>query len=279
MAGDPPVAAHSRRRRIVRIVIVVAVLVLLIGGPAWLAGSGQFFARFPALAAQHAPWATSAHAEVGCQECHIPPRAVDRVSYRVRMIPEFYLSFVSRSRVPSAFASPTNESCLRCHNDLRSVSPKGDLQIPHRAHVTILKMNCVECHNVLVHELNTSGNHAPAMAGCLRCHDGDTAKNTCTACHTQKDIPDSHRAKNWLVVHPEKANGPECDSCHKWTENWCVDCHVRRPASHGEDWREVHGDKVKDHRNCEACHDAEFCVRCHGEVPSENFDPALKMVE
>ncbi len=124
------------------------------------------------------------------------------------MVGEFYLSLVLRSESPSVFATPTNEACLECHNDLRSVSPKGDLQIPHRAHVTILKMECVECHDYLVHELNPSGKHLPTMAGCLRCHDGDTAKDTCTACHTQKAAPDSHQARGLADRPPERCRQP-----------------------------------------------------------------------
>jgi hypothetical protein len=159
------------------------------------------------------------------------------------------------------------------------VSPNGDLQIPHRAHVNVLKMECVQCHDYLVHELNPQGDHLPTMEGCLKCHDGNTAKATCTACHTRKAAPDSHRASDWLIVHAQKATDPECDSCHKWTDEWCADCHAVRPRSHTKEWRASHGEQVKQHRNCEACHDGEFCVRCHGEVPKDNFDPALKPVQ
>jgi hypothetical protein len=35
---------------------------------------------------------------------------------------------------------------------------------------------------------------------------------------------------------------------------------------------------VARHRNCEACHAAPFCTRCHGELPKLNLDPALKLV-
>jgi uncharacterized Fe-S cluster protein YjdI len=58
-----------------------------------------------------------------------------------------------------------------------------------------------------------------------------------------------------------------------------VDCHADRPQSHGDDWRAVHGERVAEHRSCEACHIGAFCVRCHGEVPRLNYDPALELVE
>jgi len=269
----------NRRKRLVRVGAIAAVLLVVVGVPVALTMQPSFFGRVPALAAEYKPWSTSAHAEVGCDGCHVPPRALHRVAYRARMVGEFYLSLALRARKPSVFSTPSNDACLQCHNDLRSVSPKGDLQIPHRAHVTILKMDCVQCHDYLVHALNPAGKHLPTMAGCMKCHDGDTAKDTCTACHTRKAAPESHQASDWLVVHPKDAAGPQCDSCHKWTEDWCADCHALRPRSHGDDWRAAHGDQVKKRRNCESCHDTTFCVPCHGEVPQENFDPAQEPVK
>ncbi len=279
-APEPSGPDRSRRRRLLMRggIAVLAILVLVIV-PGYIATRPAFFGRSPALAEKYVPWSTSTHVEAGCEGCHVKPGVLPQVLYRTRMVGEFYLSLVNRSREPKVFARPTNESCLACHSDLRTVSPKGDLQIPHRAHVSILKMECVECHDYLVHELSPEGKHTPPMSGCLTCHNGDTAKDSCTACHTEKAAPESHQAADWGVVHAERANDPDCQSCHKWTEDWCADCHARKPASHGDDWRAVHGERVKQHRGCEACHAADFCIRCHGEVPDDNFDPALKIVE
>lgn len=268
----------SRRRTLLFAAIAAVVLAVLVALPLVLATRPAYFARFPGMAEKYEPWSTSTHVEAGCEGCHVPPRALARMAYRVRLVGSFYSSVFSGSHDPRIFGRPTNEACLTCHSDLRAVSPRGDLQIPHRAHVDILEMDCVECHDYLVHELSPSGTHTPPMSGCLRCHDGDRAKDTCTACHTEKAAPESHRAPDWPIVHAEKAADPECDSCHRWTEDWCADCHRRRPASHGDDWRAVHGDRVKVHRGCEACHEAPFCVRCHGEHPEENLDPRMELV-
>jgi hypothetical protein len=269
----------ASRTRIVRIAGVALAVLLLVVVPGFLAMRPGFFGRYPALAAQYDPWTTSSHAEVGCEQCHVAPGVLARAAYRVRTVGEFYVGLVSRSRTPELFPAPTNDACLACHTDLRTVSPKGDLQIPHRAHVSVLKMACVECHDHLVHELSPEGKNTPTMAGCLRCHNGDAAKDGCTTCHTEKAAPPSHMTADWLVVHAEQADDPECVTCHKWKEDWCVDCHRDRPRTHGPDWRAVHGERVKAHRSCEACHVGAFCVRCHGLVPQENFDPTLTLVE
>ena len=275
MAGRTP---EAKRRLIIGSAIALIAVLLVVVLPGYIASRPAFFERYPTLAEKYEPWSTSTHVSAGCEGCHVQPGALTQTAYRAGMVGQFYLSLVSRSSAPKVFTKPTNEACLSCHYDLRSVSPKGDLLIPHKAHVNILKMKCVDCHNFLVHEKSPEGKHTPPMAGCLKCHDGDTAKNSCTACHTDKAPPETHKAPDWQIVHAEKAND-ECNECHKWTEKWCADCHAKRPQSHTRDWREKHGAQVKTHRSCEACHTGPFCEKCHGEVPKVNLNPALKVVQ
>jgi cytochrome c nitrite reductase small subunit len=274
----PPVRSGSRRRLAI-VLAIASALVLLAIVPGYLASRPDFFARYPALSSRYAPWTVSAHAGTPCDACHVRPGLLGRTAYRLRMVGEFYVSLVSRSRAPDVFAVPTDEACLVCHSDLRTVSPKGDLKIPHRAHVTILKMRCVECHRYLVHEKSPEGKRVPPMAACLKCHDGDKAKSACSTCHTQKAAPASHKAADWLVDHGGQTADAACQKCHRWAKDWCADCHSQRPRSHGADWRAAHGGRVAAHRGCEACHAGTFCIRCHGEVPKLNHDPALGLVK
>lgn len=269
----------GRARRLIAIAAVVAAVALLLGVPLLVTSRPAFFGRYPALAEQYKPWRTSSHLDVSCEECHSTPSPLPRTLYRAGLVGEFYLSFVSRERVPGLFGRPPNEACLDCHSDLRTVSPEGDVQIPHRAHVTVLKMRCIDCHKYLVHEQSPEGRHLPRMIDCMKCHNGDRAKDTCTACHTEKAPPASHRSPDWRYRHSSRAKSPECKSCHAWIKDWCADCHARRPKSHGVDWRASHGAQVKTRRTCEACHEKPFCVRCHGEYPRENLNPNLKLVE
>lgn len=267
----------TRRSPIIAIGIVVAVFAVL-ALPVYLTAQPGFYGRYTELEPKYVPWSESSHAEAACETCHVPPTFFARTGYRALMAGEFYASLVGAD-APDVFEPPTNAACLVCHSDLRTVSPKGDLQIPHRAHVTILEMECIECHNYLVHEESPSGGHVPEMEDCLRCHDGDRAKNSCWACHTEKAAPDSHATSDWLIAHAEEAQDPGCATCHDWSGDWCVQCHETIPRSHGTDWRAVHGERVAQHRSCEACHKGDFCIRCHGIVPLLNFDPQLRLVE
>jgi hypothetical protein len=271
--------SSGRTRLFVRLGVVALLLAIFVFVPMYIALQPSFVERYPNLAARHTTWTTSVHASVPCQRCHVSPKPLAQAAYAVRMLGEFYVSFVARDRQPDLYPVPTNAACESCHSDLRTVSPKGDLNIPHRAHVNVLKMECVRCHKYLVHVESPEGKHTPTMAGCLTCHNGKLAKNSCSTCHTAKAIPESHKAADWTAVHAQMQGKVDCKPCHAWTKNWCADCHSRRPRDHAADWRTKHGEQVKTHRNCEACHQAAFCVRCHGEVPQLNFNPALQPVK
>lgn len=272
-------AAARRKPWLVPAAVVVAAFAVTILGPGYLASQPTFLDRFANLQRFHSTWSTSTHAEVTCQSCHVPPDTLSQLTYNARMVGEFYLSAVSPGRRPVLFGKPPNASCQECHEANRSVSPRGDLRIPHRAHVQVLKMRCIGCHGFVVHLKNPEGTHTPRMTSCLTCHDGKRAKNACTVCHKRKAAPVSHRSANWLVIHPKMQKKVDCKECHGWVRNWCRECHTRRPVTHGRRWRSQHQYKVARHRNCEACHKGRFCVRCHGEVPSLNRSKAPKFVE
>ena len=266
-------------RTVVVLGIVALVLLALVVLPGYYAIQPSFLARHADVGTQYASWSASTHRDVACQSCHVPPSLTAQAFYSASMLGEFYLSFISPGRTLSLFTPPPNDACRNCHPGLVTDSPKGDLIIPHQAHVEVLKMRCVQCHAYLVHEKSPEGRHTPPMAACLKCHDGKQAKSACVTCHTAKAAPDSHAAADWLVVHAERQQGADCASCHGWTKYWCADCHSRRPPSHTAEWRTTHPVAVRTRRTCEACHAADFCIRCHGEVPSLNFDPALKLVK
>jgi hypothetical protein len=257
------------------VVVVITVFAII---PGYIASQPKFMQRYSHFNPEYQGWSSSVHAQVACQRCHVAPNFIAQTGYRLRMLGEFYISTVNPNRQPALFPLPTNASCQSCHIDLRTVSPSGDLNIPHRAHVNVLKLDCVKCHKYLVHEKNPQGTHTPTMATCLTCHDGTQAKNACSTCHTNKSLPANHRASDWIVIHPQMQSKVDCKSCHQWTANWCAQCHTKRPASHTADWRTKHAQVVKVRRNCEACHEAPFCIKCHGTVPQLNYDPALKVV-
>ena len=275
----------EQARRYWRLALLGALVVIFVLGPGYTATQSDCYARFEDLGAYHQTWTESTHANVTCQSCHVRPSAVAQTTYAVRMVGEIYVSLLPLDREPQTLGRPTNDACDECHVDLRSVSPAGDLLIPHTAHVDALGIDCITCHvGELVHNDDPSVSTTPRMATCLTCHDGEVAKENCDACHTEKATPESHQDPQFIVSHADLRDEIDCESCHAWRDEWCLDCHARRPRSHGSgvdpsEWRKEHREVVyaREQRNCEACHEAPFCTECHGEVPARNLDPTLTL--
>ena len=259
---------------------IALVLVALVVVPAAIATQPSWMSHYAYLTTRTTTLAESKHKDVACRGCHVRPDLVSQAAFDLRMAGAFYVSIVSPNTKLGALDTPSTEACEACHKTLVTTSPKGDLKIPHRAHVDVLKVPCVKCHRYLVHEVSPEGKHTPTMAACLTCHDGKQAKNTCEVCHTKKAAPANHKDADWLQVHAQKQGDLDCKSCHAWKTNWCADCHSRRPPSHTANWRTVgHIAAVKTHRDCEVCHTAGFCITCHGDVPQLNFDPKVTLVK
>jgi hypothetical protein len=278
LAGGATLARHWR------LALAVAAIAVFAIGPGITGSQPEFYQRFERFSPYYKSWTVSQHARVNCQSCHVPPRWTDRATYHLRTTGEVYLSLLPLDRAPETLGKPANAACESCHIDLRAVSPSGDLNIPHRAHVDKLKVRCTVCHSRLVHGAGTQQGTKPRMATCLTCHDGKKAKSGCEVCHRSKGEPESHDSKDWLMVHADRQEQEDCKECHAWNDKWCADCHSQRPASHGTAsnpavWRKTHGAAVDVRRNCEVCHDERSCVRCHGEQPRLNFNPALRPVQ
>jgi hypothetical protein len=257
--GDEVVARPARKRRWIAWAaaafgLVVAVALIL----------PDYYSRYPALRVRMDNWRKSTHANFSCADCHMDPGPVGFLSFAAKSVPDFYSQLVQGPRSTNLLSVPDRDACQKCHTNYRQVSPQGDLLIPHRAHVVQLKMNCADCHKNLVHSANDRGFNSPEMSTCLRCHDGKTATEACVKCHTGKKAPPSHQRPDWLQVHSEKIKTVDCGKCHGFTQNFCADCHSRRPASHAGNWKTAHAAPATENRKrCLVCHDETFCKKCH----------------
>lgn len=267
-AEDPSSGRARWRHRLVVLganALVLVVIVLLVLPVVSMLQPG-YYRRYPALSERMDHWAASTHSRISCAECHVDPGARAFLTFAAKSIPAFYSQLAQGPRSTNLLKPPDREACQKCHTTYRSVSPAGDLQIPHRAHVEVLDMQCVTCHEDLVHSLNRRGFNRPEMEGCLeRCHDGDKASDECLDCHTRKATPENHERKDWLAVHGEMADVIDCAECHDWTPEFCAECHEKRPASHVGNWKKGHAPVAKERgKGCLVCHGGEkFCEQCH----------------
>lgn len=243
------------------VVAAIAVAVL----PQFSTLQPNYYRRYPGLAERMDNWTTSTHSRITCIECHVEPGLNGLVSYGWRSIPAFYSQLAQGTKETNLLGAPSKDACQKCHTIYRTVAPSGDLLIPHRAHVDVLEMECVTCHESLVHSPNRRGFNRPEMEVCLElCHDGDKASNKCVDCHTRKHTPKSHSTADWPKVHGQMAESEDCGQCHDWTPDYCADCHAKRPTSHVGNWKKGHAPHAKTRGDgCLVCHGEEFCGECH----------------
>lgn len=269
--SSPPVEAapvgKPRRKRwplVVGALVLVALVVAFL--PQFSTLQPGYYERYEGMPARMEGWRTSTHARVGCVACHVEPGLKGFVKFGIESIPDFYSQLFFGARTTNLLHPPSTRACQKCHTGFRQVSPAGDLLIPHRAHVQVLKVECIVCHKDLVHTLNTAGYNRPEMATCLDlCHDGKKATNQCTKCHTRKRTPESHSRPDWLLIHSKESSKVNCAQCHAWTPDFCADCHSKRPASHTGNWKKNHQYRAKVlGKGCLVCHGGEkFCKTCH----------------
>lgn len=263
-AATDPAKAHRRWPLIATAIAVVVIVAVAL--PIVSTLQPGYYKRYPSLHTRMQNWRVSTHARVPCSGCHVDPGVSGLARFAVKAVPAFYSQLISGPKLTNLLGVPSRAACQKCHTTYRQVSANGDLLIPHRAHVVVLNIRCATCHKNLVHSANSQGFNKPEMSMCLKtCHDGKKAANECVKCHTRKNVPDSHRSKDWLMVHPTKVATVDCGSCHAFTPDFCKDCHLKRPASHTGNWKTGHkvAVKARGEKGCLVCHGEAFCKKCH----------------
>lgn len=265
-AGSDDASARPKSRRLLYAVgALVAVVVFVLVLPVFSTLQPAYYSRYGDLSVRMDQWRNSTHARMSCADCHVDPGIKGLVTFAARSFPAFYSQLLFGPKHTNLLRPPGTAACQKCHTGFRQVSPDGDVLIPHRAHVDVLKINCVVCHEQLVHSPNAAGINKPKMTGCLRrCHDGETATAECVKCHTRKQAPESHRRPDWLTIHSQAATKDECGKCHAWSPDYCAECHSKRPASHAGNWKTEHKTRAaRSSKGCMVCHNQRFCKTCH----------------
>ena len=262
-------AGTARRALRLRVVLasgIALALLAIVALPVFSTLQPAYYERYESLAERMRYWRTSTHGFMSCASCHVDPGATNVIRFGAKSIPAFYSQLVSGPQRTNLLGTPTREACQKCHTSYRQISPAGDLRIPHRAHVEVLKMDCSVCHERLVHYASDRGFNRPKMSMCMSlCHDGRQATDECVKCHTQKQVPASHKAPDWLQSHSAMTAKDDCAACHAWTPDYCETCHAERPKSHSGNWKKDHQVPARERGDgCLVCHGGEkFCKQCH----------------
>ena len=275
----PEQRVHPLFRRVIKITagFGVAILIILFFALPNLVTYQPAFCGFchPEVQKQ---WSTSTHAKTGCLTCHVKSGFQNFLLSRLGLAQRIYLlldpaevaRMKKKGETPIGFITPPpNETCLTCHQARKRISPGGDIIIPHQSHIKIRKLACTDCHESFVCARVGKGKAVVTMEGCYGCHNGRRATNECTACHTEKGAPLSHRGR-WVLEHGADALADKnaCMECHSKPKDFCKNCHGNKPASHTADFAVTHASAARiDKAGCLECHDEKVtCVKCHGET-------------
>ncbi|HEV2689178.1 MAG TPA: cytochrome c3 family protein [Bryobacteraceae bacterium] len=211
----------------------------------------------------------------------------------------------SKPGVAPRLSGSVGESvCEGCHAPDEHDSPGATaasysgIRFSHRAHFQwkeAFQLDCTTCHSSIPSSRGLADATLPAMVDCVACH-GTSKKiaaefrmSNCRTCHVdnvQGVAPASHSLsvkppshhESFRIRHADAAAEPgaKCFACHQnvlptlQATNQCAACHqVMRPASHTARWKDdLHGEFAAiDRATCATCHAADYCVRCHNELP------------
>jgi nitrate/TMAO reductase-like tetraheme cytochrome c subunit len=272
-ASPSPAQRPKRRRRrwIWGLSIAAAVIVILIIASfvtAHYTSASPFCDSCHEMEPYYASWQDSTHASptAECRDCHIPPGAVPYIETKLGSWREIWVHITGNPEAPLAVTREIpNESCLRCHPD---PPPDPDLPTTTFSHAEHSDENCVTCHVRLVHRPVSPPDYQDpaAMSSCLQCHDGSTASNQCSTCHTapheaRGECSNCHNQQNWgnaeMTTHPFPRDGAHAELA-------CRDCHVSKPGVENIPGTSMgkadpacvscHGDKHGGLTDCAQCH-------------------------
>ncbi len=205
------------------------------------------------------------HKSVSCYSCH---RTSGLTGLATEKLKEVRMVGAQLRGKESGWSTPIgNTVCLRCHEKItKGVAVAGKIKVSHEE---ILQegYSCQECH--------TASGHSPkeldpslAMERCSFCHDGRSARQDCSLCHTNNVLAKNKTVPLKEPTHPIRGEAKHgvgniytCKGCH--AEAVCSKCHLAMP--HPDNWTYRHGNEaIKQPKACSTCHIAEvMCRDCH----------------
>ncbi|MFP7297256.1 cytochrome c3 family protein [Neobacillus niacini] len=258
--------------------------------------SSEFCSSCHEMKPQYYTLKASSHSEVDCASCHVQPGAENYVKSKANGVVELYKkqtdSYLAPIKMPNLIP---DEACERCHNmNSRSVTPSGDIIIPHDKHKTE-GIECVQCHSGTAHgeisdrKMTYKSDYGkwnaklgasvmsdtkyirPQMDTCMECHKARKVTLECTACHESTMVPDDHKTEKFKSGDHGKIKPSEletCEKCHSYMSSEEYDLFKEDPS-----YKKYLNNEEIDSSNVTVNAYAKtntFCKDCHGERPKSH---------
>lgn len=231
-------------------------------------------------------WATSAHAEVGCHDCHHQSmfasagllfdfifKRYERVEKHAAVQDEYcedcHESGDPQWRQVAAtsghrwHAEEENIACTKCHSTtVHRFEPPGAIcEVCHSQHMEVYGMGAMHCH--VCHDFLVPGNEPlPTRSSCLDCHQATDSGVTWSS-----DDPMQYECSECHLPHEASQPIVECESCHTVDGYHLRGAHRATPC---HTCHEPHGWHAEQPQDCLVCHPGKAehnagteCSRCH----------------
>ncbi|HVJ48055.1 hypothetical protein [Desulfitobacterium sp.] len=274
VSGTPPNSPRRKKRWLKRLILFFCILAFGAIGLTQSPSASIVCQGCHEMKPEIATWQASSHSKIACIQCHQEINAAHLVQL-IHFTKKYYLPIQVKEPVP-------NSICENCHSENRTVTPRGDLTVPHQKHETE-GIACTTCHIGVAHGgiaerqetidgdfsrwTDVTGRQNMAwqyktmsMTECLNCHKDRNGPQDCKSCHSRIIPPPSHQPKEWVQngLHGQEAfkNLDSCNECHSYSMNLV---------------RVQNNDKVISYARSNS-----FCVECHSKKPeSHTFQPFL----
>jgi len=277
------------------LLVLVGIPLVLFGSVSAMVATSQpiFCGSCHEMGLHYATWRQSAHHEVGCEECHMMPGAMNMFRSKLGALRLVKRHAAGDVRTTAIQGHVPDVNCRRCHQQTPKLLTYHGLKITHREHWD-MGVACTYCHDRVVHgpkwlytavtseqkvalARNIAPKHTPTMETCFKCHDGRRAPQECSTCHVTLGVrkPTAFDPA-WVTAHRDEVGRrgeQDCERCH--TATFCSACH-HAADPHPDNWTVDHPEQARaEPARCLSCHlapaekkpgqveEMAFCKACH----------------
>jgi len=250
--------------------------------------SSKFCSSCHEMQPEYQTWQESSHSDIECKECHIGSGVTSYAKAKVNGIKQVYLHTTNNYSAPIQMPKDIpNSTCEKCHDmKNRSVTPEGDIIIPHDKHLA-KDIKCTQCHSGVVHgdisdrnvtfksdyskwdsslakSMMTVKFTQPQMETCITCHKDRDVSTACKTCHSTNMEPKSHTTETFKTQDHGKLAEKDvqaCNKCHQYMSDDEIKDVTETTAS--QQFLTTGSTKQKSISAQDYAKENSFCKKCH----------------
>lgn len=205
------------------------------------------------------------HQKLRCISCHKDPGLSGAMVFKLKQARMF--SRLRSYELGMSLNCSPNEKCISCHKTVLKTLNGKSVRVRHVDFLNQTK--CIWCHEKEVHAVFEP--ESSVMSRCLYCHSPLNEEKKCQFCHLRQRSVLKY-SENLNLQHTSSffsihgfRSIKTCEACHE--KDFCNRCHPSYP--HDKGFNAQHGKAaIENVQECRKCHLIIKCNDCHGiEMP------------